>query len=79
MHQLKREVDRALRARWQKGPESFRGEDHRALHGGQAVERAIHRRQLDPKFNFPLRGSMHGPQDQQKLTTAARTGVEGMR
>ena len=73
MHQLKCEVDRALRARWQKGPESFRGEDHRA------TERAIHRRQLDPKFNFPLRGSMHGPQDQQKLTTAARTGVEGMR
>ena len=71
MYLLKREVDRALHARWQSGPESFWGEDHRTM------ERAIHPRQLSAKFNRLLCASVPDPRNRQKLTTTARAGVEG--
>jgi hypothetical protein len=44
----------------------------------RATERAIYPRQLGAKFNHFLRDSVDDPRNQQKLTTAARTGVEGV-
>src|SRR5437773_12144121 len=70
MHQLKREMDRALRARWQKvAPKAFGTNDkHRA------TERAIHPRQLETtSIRFERESSrLVKPR---KPTTATCTGV----